>query len=450
MILDRLSVRRTGRTTHAGADRTTGPRAMMARDLDTVFSRVDAIADELVAFTAELLAIPSVNPPGAAYEECARLVGEALRRFGFDIGYHAADGCPEHVPQHPRVNVLGVRRGARARPCVHLNGHLDVVPAGPGWTVDPFSATVRDGRLYGRGASDMKGGLAAAMFAAEAIRRAGVRLAGTIEISGTVDEESGGFAGVAWLARHGLLSSDRADYVIIPEPFGIDRICLGHRGVYWFEVTTHGQAAHGSMPFLGVNAVDRMMVVLTRMRDELTPVFARRRTAMPVVPPDARAATLNVNSIRGGQAGEPTETPCVPDRCSAVVDRRFLSEESFDDVKTEIADVVARAAHDASDLPCHIRDLMVVEPVATPPDSPLVTALAAAVREHVGRDATLVASPGTYDHKHVTRIAGIEHCVAYGPGRLELAHQVDEWVGLDDLVTATKVLAATILRLVGA
>ena len=92
---------------------------------------------------------------------------------------------------------------------------------------------------------------------------------------------------------------------------------------------------------------------------------------------------------------------------------------------------------------------MVVEPVATARDSPLVTALADAVREHLGRDAELVASPGTYDHKHVRRIAGIEHCVAYGPGRLELAHQVDEWVGIDDLVTATKVLAATILRLVG-
>ena len=422
---------------------------MMARDLDTVLARVDAIAGELVAFTAELIAIPSVNPPGAAYKDCARLVGETLQRFGFETDYHAADGRPEHVPQHPRVNVLGVRRGARARPCVHLNGHVDVVPAGPGWTVDPFGGIVRDGRLYGRGSSDMKGGLAAAIFAAEAIRRAGVRLAGTIEISGTVDEESGGFAGVAWLATEGLFSSDRADYVIIPEPFGVDRICIGHRGVYWFEVTTHGRAAHGSMPFLGVNAVDRMTTVLARMRDELAPVFARRRTAMPVVPPDARAATLNVNSIRGGQVGDSAETPCVPDRCSAVVDRRFLSEEPVDDVKAEVADVVARVAHDASGLPCHIRDVMVVEPVATARDSPLVTALADAVREHLGRDAELVASPGTYDHKHVRRIAGIEHCVAYGPGRLELAHQVDEWVGIDDLVTATKVLAATILRLVG-
>ena len=107
---------------------------------------------------------------------------------------------------------------------------------GAGWTRDPFGGDVADGRVYGRGACDMKAGIAAAVFAAEGIRRAGVTLNGSVEISGTVDEESGGFAGVAWLAEQGRLHARRTDCVIIPEPLNVDRICIGHRGVYWFEI----------------------------------------------------------------------------------------------------------------------------------------------------------------------------------------------------------------------
>ncbi len=421
----------------------------MASDLDGVLQAVDALAGEIVSFTADLIAIPTVNPPGEAYEPCARHIGDTLRGFGFETQYYTADGLPEHRPDYPRVNVVGVRRGRRARPCVHLNGHLDVVPAGDGWTVEPFGRTVRGDRIYGRGSTDMKGGLAAAIFAAEAIRRAGVTLEGTVEVSATVDEESGGFAGVAWLARQGVLSCGRADHVIIPEPFGVDRISVGHRGVYWCEVTTEGRTAHGSMPFFGVNAVDAMAAVLTGIRDELQPTLATRRTAMPVVPDGARAATLNVNGIRGGQADAAGQTPCVPDRCAAVLDRRFLPEESLEDVRAEIAGHVARVLDGRPGVRHEMRDLMIVEPVRTPDGSPVVTALSGAVREIVGRGAQLVASPGTYDQKHFKRIAGIDDCVAYGPGCLDLAHQPDEWVGIDDLVTSTKVLAAAILRLVG-
>ena len=244
-----------------------------------------------------------------------------------------------------------------------------------------------------------------------------------------------------------MVSSDRQDFVIIPEPFGVDRISVGHRGVYWSEVTTVGRTAHGSMPFFGINAVDAMAAVLTGIQHELAPALAARRTAMPVVPDGARAATLNVNGIRGGQADVAGQTPCVPDRCAAVLDRRFLPEESLAEVRAEIAGQVARALDGRHGVRHELRDLMIVEPVRTPDDSPVVTALAGAVRAIVGRPAQLVASPGTYDQKHVKRIAGIDHCVAYGPGCLDLAHQPDEWVSIDDLVTSTKVLAAAVLKL---
>jgi succinyl-diaminopimelate desuccinylase len=285
--------------------------------------------------------------------------------------------------------------------------------------------------------------------AAEAVRRAGVRLRGRLELSGTVDEESGGFAGVAWLCEQGFIARARTDYVIIPEPFGVDRVCVGHRGVWWFEIETRGRTAHGSMPYLGSSAIDSMAAVLEALRLELVPALARRRTRMPVVPEGSRRATLNVNAVWGGQAGEPVQTPCVADRCTAILDRRYLIEEGLDAARRELAEVLERVRARLPELRCEVRDRMLVPPVETPEGSPLVAHLGRAVREVCGREAVLVASPGSYDHKHVARIAGVEHCVAYGPGPLELAHQPDEHCPVADIVAATRVLALAMLDLCG-
>ncbi len=415
---------------------------------DAVLRAVEDTRDEMVAFAQELIRVPTVNPPGECYLPCAKVLGDALVRDGFDVEYVSAEGRPEHTPSHPRVNVVG-RKGGAHRPCIHLNGHIDVVPVGDGWTRDPFGGVVEGGRLYGRGASDMKGGIAAARFAVEGIRRAGVALAGSVEFSGTVDEESGGWAGVAHLASVGRLTRDRVDRVIIPEPLGVGQVCIGHRGVYWFELTTKGRIAHGSMPFLGVSAIDHMDEVLHQLRTTLGPSLARRITGMPVVPAGARQATLNVNSLWGGQPHEAMQTPCVADRCTAVFDRRFLLEESVDDVRREIADVLDDVRRRVPAFDCELRERLLVHPVATPSDSPLVASMRAAIEQVLGTRAEIVASPGTYDHKHVTRIGGITECIAYGPGRLELSHQPDEWCDIAEMVHAAQVLALGILDFVG-
>jgi len=415
-------------------------------DTDRIIAEVDGAADEIVQYTRDLVRIPTVNPPGVEYEACAHFIGDDLARRGFHVEYIAADGRPEHTARHPRVNVVGTRRGGGG-PLVHLNGHFDVVPPGRGWSVDPFAGIVRDRNIYGRGVCDMKAGIAAAVFAAEAIARAGVALPGTIEISGTVDEESGGFAGVAYLAEAGRLARGRTDYVIIPEPLDVDRICVGHRGVYWFAVTARGRIAHGSMPFLGASAIDGMTRLLETMRVELLPRLASRQTAVPVVPAAARHATINVNGIEGGQRVDGIQTPCVADECRAVFDRRFLLEEGFEAARAEIEALVARAQALSPAVAFDLRDLMIVQPTRTPDDSPLIGALDASIRRVLGRRPELVASPGTYDHKHVARIARVPHCVAYGPGELELAHQPDERCRIDDLLTATKVIALATLEL---
>jgi succinyl-diaminopimelate desuccinylase len=307
--------------------------------------------------------------------------------------------------------------------------------------VDPFDAVIRGDRIIGRGVCDMKAGIAAAVFAAEALQRAGVELPGRLEISGTVDEESGGFAGVAHLAQVGRIAKTRTPYVIIPEPLNVDRICIGHRGVYWFALTTKGQIAHGSMPFLGVSAIDGMTEVLAAIRRELEPALHARLTAMPVVPDAARRATINVNGVEGGQQVDGVQTPCVADRCRAVFDRRFLFEETFECAKDEVVALITGALKSMPEVTFELCDLMVVNPVRTPDGSPVIGALDGAIRRVLGSAARLVASPGTYDHKHFARIAGIPDCVAYGPGEIELAHQPDESCAIADILNATKVIA---------
>jgi len=217
--------------------------------------------------------------------------------------------------------------------------------------------------------------------------------------------------------------------------------------VYWFAVTTHGRIAHGSMPFPGASAIDQMGAILEAVRAELQPVLAGRVTRMPVVPPAAARATLNVNGVSGGQPVDGIQTPCVADRCRAVFDRRFLIEEDLGAVRAEILGLLERTAARVPNLRYEVEDLMVVHATEAPRGSPLVSALRRNVSEVLGREAAIVASPGTYDQKHVSRIAGVEHCVAYGPGVLEQAHQPDEWCSTEDLVNATRVLALTLVGL---
>lgn len=414
-----------------------------------VLDQVDTLMDALVAFTRSLIRIPTVNPPGEAYEPCARLIGDHLKSLRMDVAYVVAEGHADHSEKYPRVNVMGRLDGAVPMPTLHLNGHTDVVPAGDGWTVDPFGGEVREGRIYGRGACDMKSGIAAAVFACAAIRAAGIRLGGSLEISATVDEESGGFAGMAYLAEKGLVTAKRTSYVIIPEPLNVNRICLGHRGVYWFQIDTYGRIAHGSMPFLGKNAIDMMGSVLSQINETLRPSLALRRTTMPVEPPQAQQATLNVNGIFGGQAQPGIGSPCVADRCSAMFDRRFLKEESFEAVRAEVTDLIASLRHNDPGLDARLTDLMVVHPVETSRETDLVRATAMAITDVLNTTPDFVASPGTYDHKHVFNIGKIDQCVAYGPGLLHLAHQPDEYCELSHLVQSCKVMALTIVRLLG-
>jgi succinyl-diaminopimelate desuccinylase len=409
---------------------------------DQLFRIIDERRDELVELTRELIRFPTVNPPGEAYQPCAEFIGRRLSARGFTVKYVHAAGTPGDSQLHPRINVIARHEGGSPGPCVHFNSHIDVVQSGGAWTMDPFAGLVKDGKVYGRGACDMKGGLAASIIAVEALIDAGEKLPGSLEISGTVDEESGGYGGVHYLAERGWFSPPRVDHVIIPEPLNVDRICIGHRGVWWAEIETHGRMAHGSMPFLGDCAVRHMNAVIDRFERELYPKLAARRTEMPVVPAGARHSTLNINSIHGGQAessGYPA--PCVPDSCRMVIDRRLLIEEDLSGVKAEMRELLDRLVRERDGFDYGIRDIFEVAPTMADRNGPVARSTAAAIRSVMGREPDFVCSPGTYDQKHINRIGKLKDCIAYGPGILDLAHQPDEYVRIDDMVNSAKVMA---------
>ncbi|MDZ4869698.1 MAG: acetylornithine deacetylase/succinyl-diaminopimelate desuccinylase family protein [Alphaproteobacteria bacterium] len=410
---------------------------------DRLTALIESRRDDAVALTQELVRIPTVNPPGDAYQPCAELIGTRLATRGFNVSYVRAEGAPGDSDRHPRINVIARREGTRPGPCVHFNSHIDVVEPGHGWTVPPFDAVVKDGKIYGRGTCDMKGGLAASIIAVEALIDSGIDLPGTIEISGTVDEESGGFGGVAYLAERGWFSKPRVDHVIIPEPLNVDRVCVGHRGVWWAEIETKGRIAHGSMPFLGDSAIRHMGAVMESIERDLYPALKQKRTAMPVVPEGAKESTLNINSIHGGQV-EPEgsmPSPIVADSCRMVIDRRFLIEEDVAEVKEELRILLDRLANTRPGFRYNLRDLFEVIPSMTDKNAPVARATAAAIRRVLQREPAFICSPGSYDQKHIDRIGKLKDCIAYGPGILDLAHQPDEYVVIADLVRSAQVMA---------
>lgn len=417
--------------------------------MQQVMDRIDDRVEDLVELTRDLIRFPTINPPGEAYQPCAEFIGKRLAKRGFEIEYVRGTGAPGDSDAYPRVNIIARREGSGPGPCVHFNGHIDVVEVGAGWTVPPFDGLVKDGKVYGRGACDMKGGLASAIIAVEALIDSDPDYPGAIEISGTVDEESGGYGGVAFLAERGWFSTPRVDHVIIPEPLNVDRVCIGHRGVWWAEIETKGRIAHGSMPFLGDSAIRHMTAVLKQFEEELYPALAKRLSDMPVVPDGARQSTLNINSLHGGQVEghDGLPTPCVADSCRMIIDRRFLIEESLEDVRSEVADILEGLAKSRPDFQFDIRDIFAVEASISDRDGPVATTTAAAIQEIMSVTPDIVCSPGTYDQKHIDRIGKLKDCIAYGPGMLDLAHQPDEWVGIEDMTSAAKVMALTASRL---
>ena len=412
--------------------------------------KIEDKKESMIELTQDLIKIPTLNPPGENYREICEYLDTRLSRAGFATELIRAKDAPGDSNQYPRWNIVARREGQKDGECVHFNSHTDVVEVGSGWTFDPFGGQLYDGKIYGRGACDMKGGLAASIIAVEAFLEMFPTFNGAIEISGTADEETGGYGGVAYLAEKGFFSPTRVQHVIIPEPLNKDRICLGHRGGWWAEIETFGEIAHGAMPFAGDCAVRHMGEVLNEFEKTLYPALKQRVTKMPVIPEGAKNSTMNINSIHGGQVEPDTETNalpshCVPDSCRIIIDRRFLIEEDVEEVKAEVKSILENIKSRRPKFEYEVKELNRVIPSMTDKDAPIVKSIAASVEKVIGKKAEYVASPGSYDQKHIDRIGTLKNCIAYGPGILDLAHKPDEFVDVEDMIDSAKVMGNSLI-----
>jgi succinyl-diaminopimelate desuccinylase len=404
---------------------------------------VEARREAMVDLLREFVAVDAENPPGRRYPESTAFLAAAMNERGYEVEQLPVpeEVVAEHYPDrtdHDRVNVLG-RKGSGS-PDVHFTGHFDVVPAGEDWTRPPYEPAVEDGRVYGRGTSDMKSGIVASLFAVEALEAAG-GLAGRVTQSMTCDEETGGFTGLGRLVETGHVAPENTDYCVYTECFGASRVCIGHRGVLKFRVRTHGEKAHGCMAHDGRNAITAMTDLLTRMethREELHD----RTTDLPVVPEESRHADVSATMVDAGYSEN-----VVPDRCTATFYRVLVPGETVEGAREEVRELLAET-ETATGAAVEYEEIMFAEPTAVPEDGRAARAYLDEIRAR-GGDPDVVVSPGSDDQRFVVNDAGIEECIVYGPGLLEQAHVADEYVPVEELVEATKVMATATADLVG-
>lgn len=426
---------------------------------DKIEKTVEEERDEMVETLRKLVKIDTSVPPGWNYQECADVIRKLMESLGYDTKMLAVPperfnsqmekiGLP--LPPEgllPRVNVFGRKDGGRPGKTMHFTGHFDVVPVGKGWTLDPFGAEVKDGKLYGRGATDQKSGIVASLYAIEAIRRAGLKLSGFVEQSATVDEEWAGEMGLGYLVEEGYIGKGKQDHVVITECLDVDGVCLGHRGAIMFSINTFGKIGHGCMPQLAVNAVEKMGAVLASISAELRPLIESRVSGYAIMPEISRQSSISPIWIDGSAKDRPGAT--IPAYCTSFWNRWFNPEENIHDVRNEIINFLETLKSRDPELSVEYNENYSAEPVAVSEDGELIKALRSNIRSVLQRPSHILLSPGFDDQRFVVVNGNIESCVLYGPGILNMAHAPDEYVIVDDIVNAAKVMALSTIDLLG-
>ena len=415
--------------------------------VERVDAAVDALRPELVAFAQTLVRLPSVAGSEqaaqraiAAKYESLGLATEIVPSVREELESHPAFS-DDGIPFVDRLNVVARWAGGGGGKSLILNGHMDVVPPGDPakWTRDPWGGDIDGDRLYGRGACDMKSGLASAVFAVQALQALGVELRGDVMLQSVIGEESGGVGTLATIVR-----GYRADACVIMEPMDL-RIAPVQTGALTFRLVINGRAAHACMKPRGVSAISEFLPIEATLEQFNTDRHERYRNELFDDP--ANVASLSIGTVR---AGDWPST--VPDQL--VAEGRFgvFPDESVQEARASFEAAVREAA---AMRPWLVDNPPVIEwvegqfePGTTPTDSPIIERLSCSHEAVTGRPAALFGIPCGTDLRLFTRHAGIP-TVLYGPGSILNAHTADEFVSLDQVVTCTKVLARTILTWCG-
>lgn len=406
---------------------------------------LDSHHDELLATLRDLVRIPTVNPPGADYDQITkRLVTELqdsglrARRFSIPPALLKKTLPPE---QHafPRYNVLGFWPVA-AEKTIHFNAHYDVVPVSGDWRhKDPFSGKVEGGWIYGRGTADMKGSIASLLFALKALRAAKTPPLMNVEVSFTADEETDSILGSEWVVKNAPIAPD---YAVVMEGGEGDAICCGHNGVVWLNVVVHGRAAHGSRPERGVNALEKMAALVLAL-DEHKRQLARRSFLSPEG--KTMHPTMNLGGVFASGPGGKINT--VPALASFSIDRRVLAIETVANAERELRAFLKSAARAIPDCRITIEKVSENHPCYSPPEDPIFVAMESIVSRVRRNRSVFNVSSGFNDMHFFSHHLKIP-TVGYGPGG-EKYHAVDERARVLDLVRTAKIYAELLTTFAG-
>lgn len=388
-------------------------------------------ADEQTLFLAELVKVPSDNPPGDCAAHGVRAT-ELLVAMGFEVEQHPVpEALCQDVGMISATNLV-VRHTFGPGPVIALNAHGDVVAPGEGWSHDPYGAEIIDGWMYGRGAAVSKSDFATYAYALKALIETGVDLKGTVELHLTYDEEVGGFIGPKWLLDEGISKPNYAfsagfSYAVV----------TSHNGCLHLEIEVNGKSAHAAKPGTGHDALEAATAVLTAIYGHRSQLSQRISDIEGIGSPQ-----LNVGLIEGG-----INTNVVPDRVTLRIDRRMIPEEDAAKVEADLRALVASAIEGREGISAKITQIMVAEPLKQVGD---VARLAALVQEHasdvLGEAIPQTGVPLYTDARHYST-AGIP-TILYGAGPRSIeeanAHRADERVPVARLQDAAQVVALTI------
>ncbi len=404
---------------------------------DVIRAFVAAARDAQRRFLAELVKVPSDNPPGDCQPHADRAAA-LLEDLDFEVERHPVPEALVRECGMVRATNLVVRRRFGEGPVVALNAHGDVVPPGEGWTKDPYGAEVVDGWMYGRGVAVSKSDFATyayALLALDEAAEAGAKLGGTVELHLTYDEEVGGEIGPRWLIAEGISKPDLA----ISASFSYG-VVTAHNGCLHLEVQVDGRSAHAAKPETGIDALEAATGLLSALYAWRT-TLAQRVSEVPGID----SPQLTVGLIEGG-----INTNVVPDRVTFRLDRRMIPEESSQAVETELRALIEEAAQAFPEAKVSIRRILLAEPLMPLEGGRRLTELLCARASEVMGEAVAAAGVPLYTDARHYAAAGVP-VVLYGAGPRSIeeanAHRADERLPLDDLTKATEVIALTLFDL---
>jgi succinyl-diaminopimelate desuccinylase len=402
---------------------------------------------DLVDLTSRLIQIPTENPPGNE-KKAVLFLKPLLSKMGFRVNIH--------LSPKGRYNIVAEKRWGKGGRRLIFNGHLDVVPAGDAsqWKYPPYQGKVVypvrnssgalnpageqrsiisngvKGRIYGRGASDMKGGVASFIHAISMIDRSKIRFdRGNLILHLVSDEESHGHQGMGFLAQKGLI---KGDAVIVGEPTGLDLV-IAQKGALWLRITSFGKSAHGSRPEQGINAIEMMMHLIDRLN------------AIPLVKEHSLLGkpTINIGKIQGG-----TKINVVPDRCEIEVDRRLLPDEKKEEVLSEIKEAIGSVQARDPLFKYQIEEIDDAEPSEINPDEEIVRIGLEAGREVRGKRPRVRGFSGFTDGRFYVNQCHIPTLI-FGPGGTDQSHTTDESVEVEALIQASHIYGLIIIKFFG-